>query len=113
MKGESFLALLAGAAAGLTLGVLFAPDSGEKTRAKIKKAASEGYEDLKDITSEAAHDLQVKSRYARKEINSLKNTLAEHGAELKEEAREKILEQLAKLEKALAKEESDVKEKEA
>ena len=35
MKGDSFFALIAGAAAGLTLGLLFAPEKGEETRSKI------------------------------------------------------------------------------
>ena len=35
-NSESILALLAGAAIGVGLGILFAPDKGSKTRAKIK-----------------------------------------------------------------------------
>ena len=77
MKSNSLFALLAGAAAGLTLGVLFAPDKGEETRAKIKKAAENGYDDLKEITEETAHDLHVRARYARREMNALKKTLSE------------------------------------
>jgi len=96
MKTESALALLAGVAAGAVLGILFAPDSGEVTREKIK-----------DASKDFAHDAHVRARYARKEMNSLKKTLAEQGSTLKEEAREKILEQLAKLEAALAKDEVD------
>jgi gas vesicle protein len=107
MKSNSLFALLAGAAAGLTLGVLFAPDKGEETRAKIKKAAEEGYEDLKDITEDTAHDLHVRARYARREMNALKKTLSEQGADLKEDVKAKLLEQLAKLEKVLAKEEAE------
>ncbi|MDI9551543.1 MAG: YtxH domain-containing protein, partial [Bacteroidota bacterium] len=42
MKGETFFALLAGAVAGLTIGLLFAPDSGEETRRKVREAAGEG-----------------------------------------------------------------------
>ncbi|MDT3356261.1 MAG: YtxH domain-containing protein [Bacteroidota bacterium] len=51
MKGKSILALLAGAAAGLTLGVLFAPDKGEKTRkrlANLKKTITENSEDIRE-----------------------------------------------------------------
>ena len=83
MKSNSLFALLAGAAAGLTLGVLFAPDKGEETRAKIKKAAENGYDDLKEITEETAHDLHVRARYARREMNALKKTLSEQGADHK------------------------------
>jgi len=108
MKAESLFALIAGAAAGVTLGILFAPDKGEETREKIKKAASEGYDNLKDITEETAHELHVRARYARKEMNALKKTLSEQGATLKEDAKAKILEQLDRLEKALAKEEEAI-----
>ena len=107
MKSNSILALLAGAAAGLTLGVLFAPDKGEETRAKISKAAVDGYEDLKETTEETAHNLHVRARYARREMNELKQTLAEQGNELKEDVKARLLAQLTKLEKALAKEEDE------
>lgn len=43
-NGNGFLALLAGAAIGVGLGILFAPDKGSKTREKIK----DGFDDLKD-----------------------------------------------------------------
>ena len=43
-NGNSILALLAGAAIGVGLGILFAPDKGSKTREKIK----DGFDDLKD-----------------------------------------------------------------
>lgn len=104
MKSNSFFALLAGAAAGLTLGVLFAPDKGEETRARIKKAAEEGYDDFKEAAEDTAHDLHVRARYARREMNALKKTLTEQGADLKEDVKTKLMEQLAKLEKFLAKE---------
>lgn len=110
MKSESLFALIAGAAAGAVLGILFAPDKGEETREKIKKAASEGYDNIKDVTEDTAHELHVRARYARKEMNALKKTLAEQGASFKDEAKEKILCQLDRLEKALAREEEIIDE---
>ena len=47
-----------------------------------------------------------KPRYARIEANKLKKTLVEQGGELKEEARKAILDQLAKLEAAISKDEA-------
>ena len=41
MKANSFFALLTGLAAGAVLGLLFAPEAGEKSREKIKKAADD------------------------------------------------------------------------
>ena len=88
MKGESFFTFVAGAAIGVTLGVLFAPEKGEVTRKKIKEA-------------------KTKATKLRKGIDDLKDILAEEGKEIKEEARIKLLEKLNKLEKALAKEEAE------
>lgn len=88
MKGESFFTFVAGAAIGVTLGVLFAPEKGEVTRKKIKEA-------------------KTKAAKLRKGIDDLKDILAEEGKEIKEEARIKLLEKLNKLEKALAKEEAE------
>ena len=42
--GNNIIALIAGAAIGIGLGILFAPDKGSKTREKMK----EGFDDLKD-----------------------------------------------------------------
>lgn len=108
MKGESFFALMAGGVTGALLGLLFAPEKGEVTRGKIKKAASEGYDDFKEEAGELAHDAHVRARYARKEMNAIRKTLAEQGQGLKEEAREKVLDELSKLERILTKEEGPV-----
>ena len=106
MKTESLLGFIAGAAVGALAGILFAPENGEVTRKKIMEAAAEGYDEAKEGLGEFAHDARVRYRYARIEANKLKKTLQEQGGELKEEARQAILAQLAKLEEALAKEEA-------
>ena len=121
MKGDSFFALIAGAAAGLTLGLLFAPEKGEETRRKVKAAAAEGWEEFVDATDEgwdraketlddvkegaesATTRLRARARLARRDLKNLKATLTDQASDIKEGAREKILEQLEKLEKALAK----------
>ena len=95
MKTESLLGFIAGAAVGALAGILFAPEKGEVTRKKIMEAAAEGYDEAKEGLGEFAHDARVRYRYARIEANKLKKTLQEQGGELKEEARQAILAQLA------------------
>ena len=126
MKGDSFFALIAGAAAGLTLGLLFAPEKGEETRRKVKVAAAEGWDefmdaadegwdkaketaaDLKEGAESATSRLRARARLARRDLKNLKATLADQASDMKEDAREKILQQLERLEKALAKEPGEV-----
>ena len=121
MKGDSFFALIAGAAAGLTLGLLFAPEKGEETRRKVKVAAAEGwdefmdaadegfdkaketFEDVKEGAESATSRMSARARLARRDLKNLKETLTDQAGDIKEEARLKILAQLDKLEKALSK----------
>ena len=121
MKGDSFFALIAGAAAGLTLGLLFAPEKGEETRRKVKGAAAEGwdefmdaadegfdkaketFEDVKEGAESATSRMRARARLARRDLKNLKETLTDQAGDIKEEARLKILAQLDKLEKALSK----------
>lgn len=104
MKSESFFSFVAGAAIGVTLGVLFAPDKGEVTRRKIKDAAQEGYDTAKEKVTEAYAEAKVRARKVRKDLNDLKSILKDEGEDMKEEARAKILDQLDRLERALSKE---------
>lgn len=120
--------MIAGAAAGLTLGLLFAPEKGEETRRKVKVAAAEGWDefmdaadegwdkaketaaDLKEGAESATSRLRARARLARRDLKNLKATLADQASDMKEDAREKILQQLERLEKALAKEPGEVDE---
>lgn len=63
MKASSFFALLTGVAAGATLGVLFAPEKGEETRKKVKKAA----EDCIDKVKEKIDDFAANTKSAAEE----------------------------------------------
>lgn len=92
MKGDSLFAFVAGAAAGLTLGLLFAPEKGEDTRRKIK-----------ETVGDAADSAKARARLARMELNDLKAELKGQAEDLKEDVRMKILERLEKLESAIQK----------
>ena len=128
MKGDSLFALIAGAAAGLTLGLLFAPEKGEETRRKMKVAAAEGWDEFMDAADEgwdkaketvndikegaesATSRLKARARLARRDFKDLKETLSEQAGDIKDEARLKILAQLDKLEKALSKDPDETEE---
>ncbi|MBQ7518676.1 MAG: YtxH domain-containing protein, partial [Bacteroidales bacterium] len=45
---NTFFALMTGLAAGAVLGVLFAPESGEKSREKLKKAVKSRLDDWEE-----------------------------------------------------------------
>ncbi|HAY18514.1 MAG TPA: hypothetical protein DCY24_04845 [Rikenellaceae bacterium] len=92
MKGESLFAFVAGAAAGLTLGLLFAPEKGEVTRRKIK-----------ETVGDAADSAKARARLARMELNDLKAELQDQAEDLKDDVRMKIFERLEKLESAIQK----------
>ena len=92
MKGDSLLAFIAGAAAGLTLGLLFAPEKGEETRRK-----------LKETVGDAADSARARARLARVELDDLKAELHDQAEDLREDVRIKILERLDKLESVLQK----------
>ena len=74
MKGDSLLAFVAGAAAGLTLGLLFAPEKGEDMRRKIK-----------ETVGDAADSAKARARLARMELNDLRAELQDQAEDLKDE----------------------------
>lgn len=92
MKGDSLFAFVAGAAAGLTLGLLFAPEKGEDTRRK-----------LKETVGDAVDSARTRARLARMELDDLKAELKDQAEDLKDDVRMKIFERLEKLESALQK----------
>ena len=100
---KSFLSILAGLAAGAALGILYAPDKGWKTRARVKKAAENGFENLGTKVDE-------KTGEARDSIKNIRETLREKGTEIKEGTRELLLKQLERLENALKQAEQTAEE---
>lgn len=56
--GNTIIALVSGAAIGAALGILFAPDKGDKTRKKIKDGYKDLEKDLKYKLNNAKVDLE-------------------------------------------------------
>ncbi len=71
--GKVLLALLGGAAAGLALGILFAPAKGSETREKLM----DGFDGLTDNLKGKASDLKDK---VADNVNKMKDKM-KHGAE--------------------------------
>ena len=98
---KSFFSLLAGLAAGAAFGILYAPDKGWKTRARVKKAAENGYEDLKENLGDLGTKVDAKATEAKASIKDIRETLRAKGAEIQEGTRDMLLKQLERLENAL------------
>ncbi len=92
MKGDSLFAFIAGAAAGLTLGLLFAPEKGEETRRKLKETAGDAVDSIRN-----------RAESAKTEIEELKAELKDRTEDLKDDVRMRIFERLEKLESAIQK----------
>ena len=100
-SSKSFFSLLAGLAAGAAFGILYAPDKGWKTRARVKKAAANGYEDLKENLGDLGAKVDEKAAQAKASLNDIRETLRTQGAAIKEDTRDMLLKQLERLENAL------------
>ena len=100
-SSKSFFSLLAGLAAGAAFGILYAPDKGWKTRARVKKAAANGYEDLKENLGNLGTKVDEKTSVAKASLKDLGETLRAKGAEIKEDTRDMLLRKLERLENAL------------
>lgn len=107
---KSFFTLLAGLAAGAAFGILYAPDKGWKTRARVKKAAENGFEDLKDNLGDLGAKAEEKAAEAKASIKDIRETLRTKGAEIKEGTRDLLIKQLERLENALKQAEAAAEE---
>ena len=82
-SGDKVVWFLAGAAIGAAIALLYAPASGEETRAKLLDKANEG----RDLLGERGRDLMDRGR----ELYSKGKTMADDAAEMLERGR-KIVE---------------------
>ena len=102
--GNTLLALLTGAAIGAGVGLLYAPDKGEKTRKKLKKNADKAKKEFSKKVKETTDDLSVQAKKAKATFEErLNDTLnsASHKADdiivAMEEKLEALRKQKAKL----------------
>jgi gas vesicle protein len=68
-SGKVFLGLLAGIAVGATLGILFAPDKGSKTRSKISQKKDDYADTLEEKFNEFTESITEKFDSVRNEAN--------------------------------------------
>lgn len=73
--GNTLVALVAGAAIGVAAGMLYAPDSGEKTRKKLKKKAKKAQADLDAKARNAYDQLATQASKLSGTVNSKANEL--------------------------------------
>ena len=102
-NNNSILALLVGAAVGLGLGILFAPDKGSKTREKIK----DGLDDLNDSAKSKWNSLETETKEkfskTKDDLKDTVNDLLSDSSYKAEEAITFLEEKLAELKKQNAK----------
>lgn len=105
--GSTFLALITGAAIGAAVGLLYAPESGEKTREKLNRDARKAQDDLNRKYKETSSNLTTKVKRAKGDFETrLEETLssASHKADEILAAMESKLEDLRKQNARLQKE---------
>lgn len=82
-SGKVLLGLVAGAAAGALLGILFAPEKGSVTRKKISDKGSDYADSIKEKFSDIIDDISDKYDGAREDVSDF----AKKGKDKKENAK--------------------------
>ncbi|MFN3752769.1 YtxH domain-containing protein [Flavobacterium sp.] len=102
-NGDSILALLAGAAIGVGIGILFAPDKGSKTREKIKDSLDDLKDQAKSKFGSFEEEAKEKFSQSKDELKETVENLLSKSSYKAEEAISFLEEKLAELKKQNAK----------
>ena len=102
-SSDSILALLAGAAIGVGIGILFAPDKGSKTREKIKNSLDDLKDEVKTKFNSAEEEAKEKFSQTKDELKETVENLLSKSSYKAEEAITFLEEKLAELKKQNAK----------
>ena len=89
-SGKIFLGVIAGAATGAILGILFAPDKGTNTRSKISKKRDDYVEELKSKFDDFIETITEKFESTKEDADDLIKTGISKAYETKQQA-EKVI----------------------
>lgn len=98
--GKTVLALLAGAAIGAGIGILFAPDKGTATRSKIKGGFDDKKNELKDKFEDLTDKLKSKFAKSKQDLESSFDDLVANVDDKTEDVIATLEKKLAELKKA-------------
>jgi gas vesicle protein len=97
--GNIITGIVSGLAVGATLGVLFAPDKGSKTRKKIKKTAKESKDALVEKTNEITEQLNSAFSSKQNEFSKELDTMVQNLSYKADDVIDAMEKKLAKLKK--------------